>query len=88
MQPLLKKVLASPFGQAALAFLRVAAATVVASWVHAGMPTRNLDGHSLVGWVELGLQAGVALVMANYVGPWEKRYGLGKTGSDSHPVAQ
>jgi hypothetical protein len=70
--------LSSPLGQAALSFLRVFAATVLASWFDAGMTLRNLSGDLIVGWVELGLAAGVALVLANYFGPWEKRYGRGK----------
>jgi hypothetical protein len=68
---------ASKVGQALLSFLRVAGATVLACWVDAGMPLSTLTGADLVVWVELGVQAGAGLVLLNYLGPWEKRYGRG-----------
>lgn len=69
---------ATPVGQAALSFLRVALAALVASWVNAGMPVRELSGSSVLDWIELAVQAGAALVIANYFGPWEQRYGVSK----------
>lgn len=74
----LKQLWQGPAGRAAAAFLRVFLATVVACWVDAGLPVRDLTGDSLVGWVELGIQTGFALVLANYFGPWESRYGRNK----------
>lgn len=62
----------------ALAVVRVFAATVLAAWLQAGTPVHNLSGATLVGWVELGLTAGVGLMLANYFGPWETRYGVKK----------
>ena len=73
-----KAAIASQIGQALLAGLRVLLATVVALWVNAGMPVSDLTMAMLGDWVELGIQAGAALVIANYFGPWEKRYGLNK----------
>lgn len=77
-----KTFLEKPFGQAALSFLRVFTATFLASWLDAGMTLRNLTGGLVVEWVELGLAAGTALVLANYFGPWEKRYGRNKPPTD------
>jgi hypothetical protein len=71
--------LESATGQAVLSFLRVFAATVVACWVDAGMPVTEFALADLGGWLELGVQAGAALVIANFLGPWEKRYGRGMT---------
>lgn len=61
----------------ALALIRVFLATVLACWLDAGTPVHNLAGDVVVGWVELGLTASVGLVLANYFGPWETRYGTG-----------
>jgi hypothetical protein len=80
------KFFASSTGQAVLAFLRVFAATVVACWVDAGMPVRAFSLDQLAGWLELAVQAGAALVIANSLGPWEKRYGRSKTSSDITPA--
>ena len=65
-----------PWKQPALAFLRVFVATVVACWVNAGLPVLAFSPSELLGWVELGVQAGAMLVIANYLGPWEQRYGV------------
>lgn len=62
--------------QAALSFARVFIATVVACWVNDGAPIRDFDLESLWVWMELGVQAAAGLTFANYLGPWEKRYGL------------
>ena len=64
--------------QAGLAALRVFVATVLAAWLQAGTPVSNLSGATVVTWVELGLTAAVGLVLANYLGPWETRYGRKK----------
>ena len=71
----------SKVGQAVLAFLRVFAVTVVACWVDAGMPVTEFSAADLGEWVELGVQAAAGLVLVNYFGPWEKRYGR-KTGTE------
>lgn len=70
--------LASSVGKASLAFLRVAAATLLACWVNAGLPVQDLTSSLVLGWVELSIQAGAALVIANFLGPWETRYGRNK----------
>lgn len=60
------------------AFGRVFLATLVACWTAAGMPIYDLTGADFASWVQLALQAAAALVIANYFGPWEKRYGRNK----------
>lgn len=60
------------------AFGRVFLATLVASWTASGMPIYDLSVSDFASWVELALQAAAALVIANYFGPWEKRYGRNK----------
>lgn len=76
---LLKAYLASfaatSAGQMAASFLRVAVAAAFAAWMAAGFPVDTLSGADLTHYVVLGVQAGAALVLANYFGPWEKRYG-------------
>lgn len=62
--------------QMALSFARVFAATVLAQWINAGAPIRAFPVDQVWSWVELGIQAAAALVFANYLGPWESRYGL------------
>lgn len=62
-------------GQATLAFVRVALATVFGCWANAGFPVSQLESAALVGWVDLAIKAAAALVLANYIGPWERRYG-------------
>lgn len=74
----LKLAVASKYGQALLSGLRVALATIAACWMQAGLPISDLAVADVAAWVELGLQAGAALVLANWFGPWEKRYGLNK----------
>lgn len=69
-------------GQAVLAFLRVAAATVAACWLDAGLPVSDLTLAEIGSWCELGVQAGAALVLVNHFGPWEKRYGHKRTTSE------
>ena len=73
----MKSFVDSPWGQAALAFLRVAVATLLGAWLQAGTPLQ-VTPDELVGWVEVALSAGVALVLSNYFGPWEDRYGYQK----------
>ena len=63
-------------GQALLSFGRIFVATFAASWVSAGMPVLELDSTQVLDWVQLAVQAGAGLVIANYFGPWETRYGL------------
>lgn len=70
----LKAFFGTPAGQAVLAFLRVTGATLVGCWLNAGMPL-ILSVDVVAAWLELAVQAGLALVVANYLGPWEKRYG-------------
>lgn len=73
----LKAFLSTPAGQATLAFLRVTGATLVGCWMNAGTPlTPSAD--QAAAWLQLAVQAGAALVVANYFGPWEKRYGRTK----------
>lgn len=72
-----KALLATQFGQVLLSFLRVAAATVVGAWINAGSPL-SPSGGDVTTWLELGISAGVTLVVVNYLGPWEKRYGRNK----------
>ena len=79
-----KNIWATPAGQATLAFLRVFVAAVLGAWLQAGMTLRGLTWDLAVTWVEVGLSAGVALVLANYLGPWETRYGRNKV-SDAKP---
>lgn len=74
----MKEFIASGVGQACFAFLRVFTATVLGAWLQAGMTLRGLSVDLMLGWVEVGLAAGVALVIANYFGPWETRYGREK----------
>lgn len=69
--------LATQVGQALLAFLRVVAVTFLAGWTAAGTPVFDMTLAMVADWLELAIQAGVALVMLNYVGPWEQRYGRG-----------
>ena len=70
----LRNFLASRFGQMLLSFGRVFLATMVGCWIAAGTPL-DVTLADLGRWVEVGLEASVALVVANYLGPWEKRYG-------------
>ena len=44
--------------------------------MNAGLPVLAFSPSELLGWVELGVQAGAMLVIANYLGPWEQRYGV------------
>ena len=69
-----REFLATGLGQALLSFGRVFLATVVGCWLAAGTPLDVTLG-DLARWVEVGLEASVALVVVNYLGPWEKRYG-------------
>lgn len=62
--------------QVGLSFLRVLLATTAACWIDAGAPIREIVLANVIDWVELGAQAGAALIFANYIGPWERRYGL------------
>jgi hypothetical protein len=71
----MREFLATVPGQMLLSFSRVFAATFLACWLEKGMTLRDLTGGIVVEWVELGLVAGVTLVLANYFGPWESRYG-------------
>jgi fluoride ion exporter CrcB/FEX len=66
---------ATPVGAATGAFLRVFVATATATWMQAGLPIYDLTLPELAKFVELGLQAGASLVILNYFGPWEQRYG-------------
>lgn len=66
---------ATKLGQAVLSFLRVAVAAMLGAWVQDGVPL-SLDGFDA--YLQLGVAAGAALVLANYFGPWEKRYGRNK----------
>ena len=77
-----KSFLESRLGQALASFLRVLTATVLACWVNAGMGLATQE--EFLGWVQLGLQAAGGLVLANWFGPWEKRYGLGKSVPEDH----
>lgn len=70
-----KSFVESQWGQAALAFARMFAVTLVACWVNADMPIREFILDDLYGWLELSVQAAAGLVIANTLGPWEKRYG-------------
>lgn len=60
--------------QMVLSFLRVGAAAAVAAWIAAGTPLTP-SGSQILDWAQVGVSAAVALVVANYIGPWEKRYG-------------
>lgn len=68
-------LLKSQFGAMLKSFARVAVAAAFAAWMSAGFPVTNLSGDDLTNYLELGVQAGAALVLANYFGPWETRYG-------------
>lgn len=76
LETVLRTFLKTPLGAASLAFLRVTLAAIVAAWVNAGLPMSDLTGGQVEGFIRVGLTAGIALVTANAVGPWEKRYGL------------
>lgn len=71
-----KTFVESPWGQAALAFGRMFTVTLVAQWVNAGLPISTFEVAAFLGWLELAAQTGAGLVIANYLGPWEERYGL------------
>lgn len=66
---------ATPVGAATGAFLRVFAAASAAEWMQAGQPVFDLSGAEVAEMVEIGVQAGAALVIVNWFGPWERRYG-------------
>lgn len=72
----------SGIGQALLAFLRVALATLVALWMDAGLPISDLTWATTGEWAELAIQAGATLVIVNYFAPWERRYGVPSKGTD------
>jgi hypothetical protein len=67
------------FGQMLNAAWRVALVTMLTLWLQAGLPMRALEIDQVWAWLELGAQAGVTMVIVNYFGPWEKRYGRGKS---------
>lgn len=67
--------LKSQAGAIASAFVRVALAAAFAAWMAAGFPVQDLALSNVADYLELGVQAGAALVLANYFGPWETRYG-------------
>lgn len=70
----LKSWLASPMGQAVLAAARVFAATMLGCWLAAGSPVLpSLD--QLADWLSVAGPSSLSLVITNYLGPWEKRYG-------------
>lgn len=82
MSPLLLKAywtafLKSQAGQIASSFLRVFLATLTGCYLQAGVGF-DVTADEAKAWIELAVEAGLALVMANYFGPWEKRYGRNK----------
>lgn len=70
-----QKFFDTKLGQALFAFFRVSVATILALWVDAGLPMRELSWVALADWIETGAQAGAGLVIVNYFAPWERRYG-------------
>lgn len=65
---------ATSTGQATLAIVRVFLATLLGCWLTAGSPLPP-SAADLSSWVAVAGSAAVSLVIANYLGPWEKRYG-------------
>jgi hypothetical protein len=66
---------ATPFGKATSQFFRVFAAAALAAWSAEGLPLSGVSLDTWLGFVELGFQAGISLVLVNYFAPWEKRFG-------------
>lgn len=74
----MKQFLDSEFAQMLNAGWRIGLVTALTLWLQAGLPMRDLGLDQFLAWVQVGAQAGVTLVIVNYFGPWEKRYGRAK----------